>query len=850
MAKKAFLQGNQSMENAKHVREFMKLSTLGHRLQFLDRLHEEGLCLPLSLVRDLTRIDLEESLKKSLLDVVDNGDSLALEEYLTRGILSWQQNLASHAIGVWAERTDRLLWYRLLPLASNTETPQRVAYTLIQFAKDIGGEALIRRFLCKDLLSDRSGAFLAMLIERAMAWDICDAELLSLCAPLSMTALHGDDKAALAKFFYLLDFDKEKLADWGWRSGRFDTAADLVRKLSSKTEIPKKNGLAVLSQKGARKESADVALAMLEDSWPPVWERKSIDEVTLVQAYRAVHAAQQERCDQDRWQLFGGIGSTKLAGALLTIDDGAVIASSLQLLGHLVSAKDQRMIVTELAARMKKGTLAGPSDDFLQRLSTAYRMALGAGDDGQAKIHTQIAAEMEAFGGFNKANGDLPFCLSIPEESRLEGGHEANEAAARTPFFACAYEKKEVGIPLDNDSSLWKLMQRAYVTADESLLHELALRARKAPPLWHFCYIDTLGRYKGSDQAVLKLLDYIRSDDEMLLNTVAHALSGIGTKRALLELVAFLTRPNIKHALKHEIIQILRRFDLTGLQAELRSAIHDLSADTHLGGLDRDLYDALESLIAANFTTVSHISKDQHEDIGTEELDKLLSQKLFCFPRLSSEVKRSMRTAQFFHMLVEKSENMTTIDLSPAIDMQYKALELLFRETFEHAVSEMLGVGLLQRKLDLLGYARPITSKMDEFENFIQNLPIITTIPFFSKFKLRKMLQGICQFRRGKRFTLDGLKAFGLFFLCFSRKDCRFGLHDLFAIPNISDEQLFTFVKELHMFQDFRNRAAHEGFHPDKSNDLDGLWNYTVKIVLTVERIRETLDALPMRQVS
>ena len=36
-------------------------------------------------------------------------------------------------------------------------------------------------------------------------------------------------------------------------------------------------------------------------------------------------------------------------------------------------------------------------------------------------------------------------------------------------------------------------------------------------------------------------------------------------------------------------------------------------------------------------------------------------------------------------------------------------------------------------------------------------------------------------------------------------------------------ELLFEYCKELHVFQDFRNRAAHEGFHPSASNDLDGI---------------------------
>jgi hypothetical protein len=147
------------------------------------------------------------------------------------------------------------------------------------------------------------------------------------------------------------------------------------------------------------------------------------------------------------------------------------------------------------------------------------------------------------------------------------------------------------------------------------------------------------------------------------------------------------------------------------------------------------------------------------------------------------------------------------------------------------ATTHLVREGILQRKLDVIGYARPIPRAMDEFERYIENLPIINNIQFFSRFKLRKMLRAICQFRPGKRFTLDGLKAFALFFICFSRKKCRYGLENLLPVSSMTETELLNFCRALHIFQDFRNRAAHEGFHPDASNDLDGIWNNTSTII-------------------
>jgi hypothetical protein len=229
------------------------------------------------------------------------------------------------------------------------------------------------------------------------------------------------------------------------------------------------------------------------------------------------------------------------------------------------------------------------------------------------------------------------------------------------------------------------------------------------------------------------------------------------------------------------------------------------------------------------------------KQVSDKDLNTALSAKIKCYDQLSGESRRALRTSEFFDSQAKESGAADSIDLSPIIDMQYKCLELTFREIFEHTVFHLIEKGDLQKKLDIIGYARPIPPKMSEFETYISKLPIVDSIPFFSKFKLRKMLRAICQFKPGKRFTLDGLKAFSLFFLVFGRKNCRYGIVNEFPLPYETDAQLAEFCKELHMLQDFRNRATHEGFHPGASNDLDKIWASTDSIITEVFRIKETL---------
>jgi hypothetical protein len=292
---------------------------------------------------------------------------------------------------------------------------------------------------------------------------------------------------------------------------------------------------------------------------------------------------------------------------------------------------------------------------------------------------------------------------------------------------------------------------------------------------------------------------------------------------------------------QQEITSILARKDLQGLQKELRSAIQDLrlipSADNPLNQIRDELTSMLSPTAGLTESRInSAMSPSTAESM---DLDGHLSAKIPHYKSLSSEVKRALRTALFFNQTASSSQHADSIDLSPLIDMQYKAMELLYREFFEDIVSQSLQSGSIQRKLDVIGYARPIVRQMDEFESYIASLPVVREIPFFSKFKLRKMLRAICQFEPGRRFTLDGLKAFGLYFLVFGRQSCKAGLSQTVYIGTKDDAELAEFCKELHVFQDFRNRAAHEGFHPDASNDIEGIWRTTASVVKWAFRIKD-----------
>ncbi len=814
--------------------EYLNQSSAKQRLHKLETMREEDQWIPISIARDLLCLCLSDEEKTSIIRTISNKNNLAFEDFLTRHVNEWNQNVSSSALWEWALRSQCTLWHRTIPLSYDPHLTQRVSYTLLELAWFGGGAKVVENFIGWDGLEDMSPAFLALLFFRALQWNV-ESEKFKKIALKSIHDIYTNNAPPertlpyFLAYLYRYDFKAAKKLEVDHRlSGIWTQLHGAVsNEISNKIRV---NALNELAGSKLNKTNRSKLLNM----WPMIWERYQIKPETLSWIFAELETGRLPEITQLSWELFSGISSDTLLETLKISKTTEHFLTSLSIIGNLVhvGSRDQVLkLIREFA------TKAPDPAAYISQLPQKFSTVLNSNPNGNSSFDKVLQEQQNTL-------AQPHTCDFVEITSYHENVEDDDQILEREAFFDVAYRGKDYTPQKFINDGYWKELVQAWRKPDASKLDSLSQSARRAPNIFQLCFIDTLGRYKGIDNAALKLLDYIRSKEEDVLRCIIYALSGINTNRSIQELVAFLTRPNVSFHLQMEITQILQEADLSLLQSELRSAINDLKYDGSGENPTWELREAISSLLLIEEPEEPNQenAKSLPDAPTTANLDKLLADKIADYQLLSGEAKRALRTAQFFHLQVEYSGNLKTIDLSPAIDMQYKALELSFREKFEHTTGELIRHGILQRKLDILGYARPIPRAMDEFERYIENLSIINTIPFFSRFKLRKMLRAICQFRPGRRFTLDGLKAFALFFICFSRKECRYGLNNLFPLPTMSDEELFEFCKSLHVFQDFRNRAAHEGFHPDASNDLDGIWLGTVSIVEGMIRIQKILS--------
>lgn len=803
------------------------------RIGILKQCAKQNWSIPLDISRDLLALPLQTAEHIALLKATDSSDKVSFEDLITHGIFFWNQNVASAALWEWSARTDCLLWHRTYLLAMDPRIPQRLSYTLVDLAWYGAGERIIDLFLNLRDLEHMSPAFIAILFQRAMQWNMHSERLINIAKehlshadqPTSST-----DRTLPYAATYLLQNSPDDVNLEAWTSPFNHIWPEIVRTLSRPFEVTGP-WLKTLSKKNIKN-----AL----QSWPSLWERHTLTTDQTAKAVEWLVQQQSQLPPQVRpWELVAGIPASRLREGILQQPNAAQQASAFTLIGNLLHIDDREMLLTHFRNEMAR--VQNPME-ILGNLSQRDRIELNR-DEKKESLFGRIEKERRTIlDHCTYPRAEFPeFSVNLTDQERPDA---QPETIARHRFINMAYyEDKPSAF---SGSTAWDRLGQCWITPKEQLIDQLAIDARQSPAIFHSCFIDTLGRFTHVDKAALKLLDFVRSPDEDIIRSVVRALAGIGTLRAYQEMIAFLTRPNINVNIQIEIAQLLKNTDLSQLQSELRSAIKDLRVGAESHDEAMALRESLTLLLqvpepAARIQTASLPVNPVQS--GSEELETQLIQKIPEYTFLSSEVKRALRTAQFFQTQITQASDLHTMDLSPAIDMQYKALELTFREYFEDPCSQALRTSVIQRKLDVIGYARPNPHGMEEFENYIESLPIINTIPFFSRFKLHKMLRAICQFRAGKRFTLDGLKAFGLFFLCFSRKRCRYGLENLFPLTNITDEQLADFCKQLHVFQDFRNRAAHEGFHPSASNNLDGIWQDTAMIIKMAYAIRREWEA-------
>lgn len=334
----------------------------------------------------------------------------------------------------------------------------------------------------------------------------------------------------------------------------------------------------------------------------------------------------------------------------------------------------------------------------------------------------------------------------------------------------------------------------------------------------------------GSDEAVKTLLyqGLQHIDSEFVSHTIRELLPS-PHPRAQQALIRCVGRNAISDDLKLNILEDISIHNPNEILQELKT-LEILRLPQHIDDAVRDAVGRVAALLDEKDNSGSEVLEKKIVRMDGQDVDSTIRSLLSNSELLNVDARSALRTAEMI-LLQSRGWTQGGMDLSPIVNMHCKAVELVLRDTFEPHTDALLRKGQLSRKLDILGYARPIPEKMQIFEDFLANLPVVKTIPYFSKFKLRKMLRGICLFRPGKRFTLDGPKAFALFFLVTSRQSCSFGLEKMLPLGMASDVELFEYIKLIHSLQDSRNRAVHEGLTWEAKDEIESMRAQAFKVI-------------------
>lgn len=807
--------------------QYLSTSDDAQRIKILSELR--GPVIPYRLVEQLLQLPLPLLEKTQLLSLAWCENRVEWEKTLIRGMLQWEQNLAGNAIKAWGKTTGHFFYYIVEHMLSNDKLPQRILYTLIDVCSPILGLPFISRAATHPATWDYSPVFHGILILRSLEMGSKHPEITALAklvlGNLSSRQIQDskraftEGKGQIEAVFWLLRHEPDYLCQINFVD---EAWAQLVTQL--------RRPLEELSWKAQLRDS--IQNKNFEEAtrgWPILPYRHLIELEDVKGILKLIASSDMEL---SRKRAFVGLSLRGL---------------SVDLLQQAVLESPEFLTVFEHYANEMQGLLCLYHDQsFRKEMRSTVRKTKNIHGMMALFFDETLLSEREMAvleSSLRSRNPHDILELFIADNNRINipAGSSDKVTKFEEDFMRDCYfnlifsldSKAPMPTLKDDKENYWQLLITAHATKNVSVIEPLAAAARKQPFLFRLLFFKAMALYEGKDQATLKLMDFVRSSNAMELGEVILALGGINTPRSLQELIGCLTRQNVNLSHQLEICRILKEKDTSLIQAEIKWAIKDLESRSEKDEAIQEVKDALSSMI---LVVPGNPALNPRSD-ASPDLDSVLQQKIASYNQLSSEIKRALRTSLFFQNLVQNNEDNDMIELSPIIDMQYKAMELLFRECFEDKVNHWIVSGNLQRKLDVIGYSRPIPASMDEFENYIAALPVVRDIPFFSRFKLRKMLRGICQFQPGKRFTLDGVKAFALFFLVFGRKTCPFGLNEVIKLGFKTDTQLAEYIKTLHIFQDFRNRAAHEGFRPDARQDIESIWNSLALIFDTTQHI-------------
>lgn len=369
----------------------------------------------------------------------------------------------------------------------------------------------------------------------------------------------------------------------------------------------------------------------------------------------------------------------------------------------------------------------------------------------------------------------------------------------------------------------------------EGILKEALRMASHVEKRW---VIRALVRLNSEDSVKAILYQAFQHIDTDFVGLTIRELLKSRHPRAQQALIRAVGRSTVSDEMKQLILDDISIENPLEIMRELKT-LELLRLPQQIDDAVREAVGRVASLIDSS--TIEH-DEAKEEKASIADVDGIITEFLPGAERLSVDTRSALRTAEMI-LIQSQAWGNDAVDLSPIVNMHCKAVELAMREIFEPWTDALMRQGLLSRKLDILGYARPIPEKMQLFEDFLASLPVIKSIPYFSRFKLRKMLRAICLYRPGKRFTLDGPKAFALLLLVVSRKACQFGLANVLNVGFRNDMELFEFIKLVHSLQDSRNRAVHEGLTWEAKDDIESMRSQAYQIIEFTQKAGDYLSS-------
>ncbi|NBW80117.1 hypothetical protein EBR21_00025 [bacterium] len=509
---------------------------------------------------------------------------------------------------------------------------------------------------------------------------------------------------------------------------------------------------------------------------------------------------------------------------------------------HETSSREISSTLRRFDSMAKQPT--GSALDEKQILTLARTTALALLNGKASRIDEKAKQELKKFSElteFLDPNSNVASLNTEGDDENHENEDSENVAADWSGHTVVDHPVARWGAILEvqlisesaNDKTLSETRNRI-----EDLLIEAMRTAGHVEKRWIAKALATLGTDKAVKTLLYQGLQHI--DAEFVAHTIRELLPS-AHPRAQQALIRCVGRNAISDELKLGILEDMTIHNPTEILQELRT-LEILRLPQHIDDAVRDAVGRVAALIDETETIQSESEQGKVVRLNGQDIDSTIRSLLPNHDQLNVDSRSALRTAEMI-LVQSKSWTQGGMDLSPIVNMHCKAVELVLRESFEPFTDALLRRGQLSRKLDILGYARPIPEKMQVFEDTLANLPIIRTIPYFSKFKLRKMLRGVCLYRPGKRFTLDGPKAFALFFLVVSRQICPFGLEKMLNLGFENDKDLFEYIKLIHSLQDSRNRAVHEGLTWEAKDEIESMRAQAFKIIEITLKIKKHLVA-------